>query len=131
MPSQSAVPTKLVPLLIRREFPERDELAFVPTCAGCGEPIRDLFEAIVCVEERDGDTTEALVNTPDLKITRIGTNAVVYHFDCDTGGKPFTYAQCVFRRGVRAPRVEAELQACPSRFRAIPAPHPLKDGADK
>jgi hypothetical protein len=96
---QSHPPTTLVPLLFRRKG-LRDEIVYAPLCAGCGKPVLNLEDAnVCCVEDNWEGNGEVLLNENGLTVTRLGTiPASVYHKgDCDSGGKPWTGANYVFR----------------------------------
>jgi hypothetical protein len=95
--------TQLIPVLLRRG--QREEIYWLPTCAVCGEPIRDFEEAnVVTIGHDSGATLESLGALGGGEAFRLSGTAVVVHFGCDRHKwVPWVRSSSVFCKDQRGP----------------------------
>jgi hypothetical protein len=90
--------SELVPVLLEQNG--KDELRFVPSCAGCGELIHDLTEANVAVVGGSSARPKPAGTYRGAKLFRLDGIANVFCWECDSkthGNLPWVNAAAVFR----------------------------------
>ena len=79
-----------------------DELVYIPTCNGYEEPLTEPDQANLVTEDWDDEAPMTPAGHVDgLPLLRHPGRVTVYHFACDSGGKPWRHLSTVLRKNQR------------------------------
>jgi hypothetical protein len=93
-------PTELAPIFLKKRS-GRDEIRFVPVCAGCGELIIDITKANVAVVGGTAARPQPVGTHKGATVSRLDGRAFVFCWDCDRvqsgNNVPWDAAALIFR----------------------------------